>query len=267
MYVSTGTVLAVVTIDTNNGVATVWTAYTGFTMLASASARCASYNSNYWRVELTYTATAAVYHHAVVAAGTTNATQSTGTLSATVIGSAVFYGVQVELGSFATPYQPTTTVAVARNASLLTYTGADVANIKTLACTFSRGVGISAAHGMTAILSDGTTANYSGAYLNNVGQNFLFEGVRASVGQWAITASNAYVPGTNSKIAWAATTNDVKADKDGTAQTADTSATMPTVTQFDVGHLTGLYQLNGPVNHIYGWTRNLSQSELRAIDA
>jgi hypothetical protein len=34
-----------------------------------------------------------------------------------------------------------------------------------------------------------------------------------------------------------------------------------------VGHIADLYQLNGNVGPIYGWTRNLSQSELDAITA
>lgn len=115
----TGTVTANCTVDTNNGVATVWTAYTGRTMLASASARCTSYNTNFWLVELTYTGTAAVYAHSIFCAGTTNATQATGIVDVAVEGSNVFYGAQVELGSYATTYIPTTTAAVTRNKDIL----------------------------------------------------------------------------------------------------------------------------------------------------
>jgi hypothetical protein len=42
---------------------------------------------------------------------------------------------------------------------------------------------------------------------------------------------------------------------------------MPTITQLNVGHLIGILPLCGTVKGIYGWTRNLSQSELGAIDA
>jgi hypothetical protein len=79
-------------------------------------------------------------------------------------------------------------------------------------------------------------------------------------------ASNAYTPGTNSKMAQTWATNNILMDKDGTAQTADTTAAVPTFNQMQVGHQNGNYLLNGPVNHIYGWTRNLSQSELGAVD-
>jgi hypothetical protein len=253
------------TIDTTNGTATVWTAYTGLAVMAGGSARCTSYNANYWCVELTGTGTAANWTVRFGPALTTNPTQSTGIFDVAAQGSHVFYGAMVNLGAFAGPYVPTTTVAVARNADVLTYTGADVANIKTLACTFSREVGIATA-GTVAALSDNTANEYSSISLTSA-TAVRFDGVDGGVSKWQTTASNAYTPAATSKAAYSAATNSIKMDLDGTAQTEDTVATLPTVTQVQIGHLNGATQLNGPVNHIYGWTRNLSQSELGAIDA
>jgi hypothetical protein len=99
--------------------------------------------------------------------------------------------------------------------------------------------------------------------LNNATQFFIV-GSDGGVNQYLMQPT--YTPGTTSKAAVTFATNDVKADFNGTAQTPDTAATMPTVTQLNVGHEAGSVPLNGPVNHIYGWTRNLSQSELGAID-
>jgi hypothetical protein len=174
------------------------------------------------------------------------------------------WGAMLELGAFATPYIPTTTVAVARNANLLTYTGADVANIKTLAATFSRGVGISKT-GVIAALSTGFELNSELIRLSSA-TTCTFDVVASGVAQVARTASNAYVAGTISKVSMSLATNNVLMDKDGTAQTVDTSASLPAVTKIEVGMVENGQQLNGPVNHIYGWTRNLSQSELGAID-
>jgi hypothetical protein len=263
-YAAGATQMAGVTIDTNNGVATNWTAYTGFTMASGTSAMISSYNSAFWRVELTKAGTAAAHEAVFFPAATTNATQSTGAQSPAVTGSAVFYGAMVNLGAFAGPYIPTTTVAVARNADVLTYTGADVANIKTLACTFSRGVGVATA-GTVAALSDNTANEYSSVSLTSA-TAVRFDGVDGGVSKWQTTASNAYTPAATSKAAYSAATNSIKMDLDGTAQTEDTVATLPTVTQAQIGHLNGATVLNGPVNHIYGWTRNLSQSELGAVD-
>jgi hypothetical protein len=54
--------------------------------------------------------------------------------------------------------------------------------------------------------------------------------------------------------------------KDGVAQTADTTAAvMPVNTTLSVGHHIGANQLLGTVGGIYGWTRNLSQSECNAV--
>jgi hypothetical protein len=254
---------AACTIDTNDGVATAWTAMTGFTMASGVSASCVSYNADYWRVALTKTGTAASHRVELFPAVTSNATQSAGAFSAAITGSAVFYGAQVELGSFATPYIPTTTVAVARNADVLTYTGADVANIKTLACTFSRGVGVSNI-GTQASLDDGTVSVYATTYINGA-TNLVFNGITPTQ-QWNLSASNPYVPGVDSKVAFSMAANNILMDKDGVAQTPDTSASVPAFTKLGIGHTAGASIVNGPVNHIYGWTRNLSQSELGAID-
>lgn len=176
---------------------------------------------------------------------------------------------QDEAGAFSTPAIDTTTVAVARNANLLTYTGADVANIKTLAATFRRESGVSSA-GVVAQVDDGAGLAYGAAYLTSA-TNLRFEGRGTGGGgsiQWQVNASNAYTEGTQSKVAYSMATNDIKMDKDGTAQTQDTSATIPSFNQLSVGYSggSGAIQLNGCVNHIYGWTRNFSQSELGAVD-
>jgi hypothetical protein len=256
---------ALATIDTNNGVATLWSAYTGRTIVGTA-ARCTDFNDDFWRVELVFTGSAISYNIEILEAATATATKSTGTLSeGALTGSAVFYGAMVNLGAFAGPYVPTTTIAVARNANLLTYTGADAANIKTLAATFSRGVGVSSV-GVQVALSNGT-ANTFGAIVNTDATTTQFNGAVGGATQWLQAASSPYTPGVNSKVAWSQATNDIKMDKDGVAQTADAIATLPTSTQINIGHLANTLVFNGPVNHIYGWTRNLSQSELGATDA
>lgn len=114
----TGTVFGFATCDTNNGVATAWTSNGYGTTLAGCSARCSSFNADFWRFELTATATAAAYTLVLYPTATTNATQSSGTVDATLTGSAVFTCVQVELGSYATTYQATTTAAVTRDADV-----------------------------------------------------------------------------------------------------------------------------------------------------
>lgn len=115
-----GTPLAALcTLDTNNGIATVWTARGGGWTIATSSASCSSFGG-FWRVSLTFLATAASWAIRLNPCGATSATQSTG-VPVGGTGSNVYYGAQVELGSFASTYIPTTTASVPRNADVLTY--------------------------------------------------------------------------------------------------------------------------------------------------
>lgn len=175
------------------------------------------------------------------------------------------WGAQVELGSFASSYIATTTTAVTRNADILTYTGGDAPNLKTLMAGFKREVGPNTT-GFICSLDDKTTSVWALAYLTDA-TNVQFAG-QQGVTQWVTNASNAYTPGANSKVAWSQAANDIKMAKDGVAQTQDTSATVPTTTVLSVGHYGGGQgQLSGNVGPIYGWTRNFSQSELNAVTA
>jgi hypothetical protein len=118
---STPLTIAPVTIDTSNGIATAWTDFAPYTIASGFSATCKSFNADFWRVEITFTGTAVNWMFYVVPAGTTNPTQSTGSVDPAVQGSAVFYGAQVELGSFASSYIPTTTATVTRAADANRY--------------------------------------------------------------------------------------------------------------------------------------------------
>jgi hypothetical protein len=127
--VDNGTYLAGCTIDPYNGTATVWTAYTGFTVLTS-SATCTSWNSNFWRVELTFTTHSSMTTGTVVIipAGRTSANSATGTNDVSATGATVFDAPQIEAGAFASSPIITTTAAVARNADVLTCAFSGIGN-------------------------------------------------------------------------------------------------------------------------------------------
>jgi hypothetical protein len=116
-----GTLIALATIDTSNGVATNWTGFTGYTIATGAAASISSFDVNWWRVQIIFTATAATWTMFMMPAGTANATQSTGGFDNAVTGTAGFAWNQLEAASFASSYIPTTTAAVTRNADVLTY--------------------------------------------------------------------------------------------------------------------------------------------------
>ena len=111
---------ALCTIDTNNGVATVWTQLDGGWTIQTSSAVCTSFSSNYWRVSLTFLATAATWVIRYYPLATTNATQSTGSIGGAT-GSSIAANAQLEIGPVASSYIATTTAAVTRNADIDRY--------------------------------------------------------------------------------------------------------------------------------------------------
>lgn len=263
-----GTVAAACTIDTTNGTATIWSALTGYT-IATSSARCTSWNSDYWLVELTYLGTAAAWYQIINPAATSNATQSTGAFDGAVQGSAVFFDSQRELGSKSTSrILNTSAVADAtRNADQFSYSGALLGTLKSLATLdFKRESGFANGAYIVA-LSNGTANEIVQVQFDSSQTAVRFVGVDGGVSQWSTVASNAYTPGTLSSMAQSWAANDIKMAKDGVAQTPDTSATIPTVDRLEYGMGAGIAQLNGHPGIIYGWVPLRSQSELGAVTA
>jgi len=120
LAVNNSTLLAACTVDTTNGVATIWTAYTGFTITTS-SCRIEDCG-NWWRVSLTYLADADAggWQKYVMPAGASTANKSTGTLDVAATATHGFFGFQRELGSAATSYIATGAASATRNADVLT---------------------------------------------------------------------------------------------------------------------------------------------------
>lgn len=110
---SRGTSLAICTIDTNGGAATAWTAYTGQTVVTS-SATISDSDTGFWRVALKFTPdTSGNWSHAIFPAAASTANKSSGTYDATIQGTNIFFGAQLN-PLYLTDYLQTTT-AVATN--------------------------------------------------------------------------------------------------------------------------------------------------------
>ena len=171
------------------------------------------------------------------------------------------WGAQIELGSFATPYIPTTTVAVARNADQLTYSGAALSSLSTEGTII---VSASVADlGNTRRVFDRNTGGPSVPIYYQLGNGFqsFHDGAAARsagvVGTAGVTAKLALAYGGSTGVM----------SKNGANQTAQTfDGSFGTITSVSPG---GGYaagqETNGPVTHIYIWNRKLSDSELRVI--
>lgn len=267
IYTNTaGNVYAMATVDTNNGVATAWTSTALGTTASGVSARCSSYNASFWRVELTWTATATAWFFYVFPALTTNATQSTGVLDVAAQGSAVFYGAQVELGSFASSYIATTTIAVARNADVdATPTAGNIlAAAGTVALTFTPNHTPSGTIALWGTYVD--ASNYT-AILHDA-TNLIFRKRIAGVNTDA-TKALAFVSGTSYKIcaSWGAAGQTLYvAGVAGTAHANTTAAQIAATMQIGADG-NSLQQPGAEIRDFRDWLRQLSASEQAAITA
>jgi len=255
---------AACTIDTTNGVATAWTAITGFAMASGVSASCVSFNSNFWRVSLTKTGTAATHRIELLPAATANATQSTGSFSAAVQGSAVFYGAQVELGSFASSYIATTTIAVARNADVLTYSSAG--NINTAEGTAYAELSTNWSTSPTTLIALAASADQIFSTASEASTS-----IRNSDGATGLVKTGLTDMRTGARkrsVSWSVAGNRRAITGDGVAVTTGAfDGTMGNTAIYVGASYLSTAQWDGTIRNVRIWQRALSSSELQAVTA
>ena len=198
-----------------------------------------------------------------------------GTQSYTGDGTSGIYlwGAQLEAGSFATSYIPTTTTALTR--------AADVANVNTLSPWYNASEGTIYGEflipfAMTS-LSTPRIASFLGAGGSNVDEIFLFLSqaagkaasgnvFTASVNAGLVDASASFVANTIIKSAYAVKPSDRAITTAGaTPGTSATAFTMPTVTSMGLGQAASVFSLNGWLRRLTYWPRRLSNAELQSI--
>jgi hypothetical protein len=256
--------IAPVTIDTSNGIATVWTAYTGWTIASGFSATCKSFNADFWRVELTFTATAANWLVAFTPAGTTNPTQSTGSFDVAAQGSAVFYGAQVELGSFASSYIPTTTASVTRQEEGLGCSA--VSFINQAEGTMYAEATVNGTPNSHLVTLNDTTLNER-IHIGNLGAtgDEAFVVVDGGVVQANIIMGTCLID-TNYKRAGGYATNSFRYARNGVLSAEDTSGTLPTVNYLRIGaHYAASALTFGNIKNVAIWNKKLSNDALQDI--
>jgi len=156
------------------------------------------------------------------------------------------WGAQLEAGAFATSYIPTTTTVVTRNADVATITGS---NFTSFWNSVQGGTSVQATPSTvsgvrTLVQFDDGTANEVIALRGNTTNPELYI-VDGSTPQAQIDAGTIATNTSYSLTGWWAT-NDCKARQDSGAVVADTTATIPTVTQMRIGS-DGTNYLNGTI--------------------
>ena len=179
------------------------------------------------------------------------------------------WGAQLEVGSYATSYIPTTSASVTRNADVISKTGISSLIGQTEGTLYTE-IKVSKLIGTASRyifhLSDGTANNriyiaFSGAS-SNVLRARIFNGgtLQCSINTSAITTTGTY------KLALAYKNNDIVFYVNGVQIGTDTSATIPTCSRVDLGHnYSGVSQFGDSINNSNIWKTRLTNSQLAQL--
>jgi hypothetical protein len=179
------------------------------------------------------------------------------------------YGAQLEAGSYATSYIPTTSASVTRNADAISKTGiSDLIGQTegTLYTEFKVNKLIGTASRYIFHVSDGTANNriymaFSGSS-SNVLRGRIFNGgtLQCTIDTSALTNTGTY------KLALAYKNNDIVFYVNGVQIGVDTSATIPTCSRVDLGqNYAGASQLGDGINNANIWKTRLTNTELETL--
>lgn len=174
------------------------------------------------------------------------------------------WGAQIEAGAFASSYIPTTTVSVARTADVCT---------RTLGSEFSATAGTVVVSGRAQVgqdtsviqdiweINDTTAANRFLFFRPNASDAARFNTFVTSVGQGPVDAT--FVNATNYRAAMAWAANDLALSFNGGAVATDNVATLPTVTQLQLGNTLGAGQANGHIKSFDYYPTRLDNATLQ----
>jgi len=176
---------------------------------------------------------------------------------------AYMFGFQVEAGAFPTSYIPTAGATATRSADVASIPVADFGYNQsegTVVFEFDADTG-----GGARLLSLNTDINnrMDVVYLTVSGLIQLFSAV-GGTGSVSLNSANTY-SGTQSKYAFRFGTDDFAAALDGGSVVTDTSASVPTVVDFDLGTSPVSTFLNGHIKSIRYFPRRLTNAQLQEL--
>lgn len=170
------------------------------------------------------------------------------------------WGAQLEAGSFATSYIPTTTATVTRSADVADVLSAAVANgIRALYLEFRN-----PASGTRGVVSlNDNSANQRSA-VNTSGTDPLLVVVDGGVSQ-ANVDGGTITANARTRVAVRINANDFSISVNGGATVTDTSGTVPTVDRLMLGRTQAGEYLNGPLARVIGWRETLPDHILQEL--
>ena len=185
--------------------------------------------------------------------------------------SVYLWGAQFEAGAFASSYIPTTTVAVTRNADVLTYStsgwlNASAGTLYADTTPLLTNAQIAAINWFPVCADDGTT-NESMLFAQTSGNGrFVVIDGGALV---ADVSAVAFAQGVSSKLAAAWQSNSAILGHNGSLSSEDTSVTLPTVTTLSVGvrSADSIGFIFGPIRRVAYYNRRRPNAYLQALTA
>ena len=227
------------------------------TVNASHTAKIESYDNDWYRCSITYTATVVSVLNLIYLADSSSQT-------VTDSGGVYLWGAQLEAGANATSYIPTVAATVTRNADLISKTG--ISNlIGQTEGTIFVDVNYKAESITKTYLNLGTsTSNYIaiGTRTNNkIGMEVVNSGVQVNVASTATYSTNQRL-----KIAMTYKLNDFKLYINGILQATDTSGTVPAKAEVYLGSYgNGTIQAMDGINSAILWKTALTDAELISL--
>jgi hypothetical protein len=232
---------------------------------AGTTATIQSVGSGWYRLAVTSTSTGTG-----VRPGFLLRTNATGTATQSYQGDGVsgvlFWGAQLEAGSFATSYIPTTTGSVVRSADVCSITGANFTSFYNQSeGTMLTNAFTPASGDRTVLAADDNTANEM-IRLRTEGTNPFFKVTDGGSELVAIDAGTVSA-NTSFKLIGAYKLDDFASSINGGAAVTDTSGTTPTVDRMRIGAGQGGNTMCGCVASLRYYKKRLPNAKLQALTA
>jgi hypothetical protein len=185
------------------------------------------------------------------------------------------WGAQLEAGAFPTSYIPTTTAAATRAADsavvtpISSFYNQNEGTLFAEASYAAVGSATSSSNRVSLHVDDTTSNNRYLVY--NLGTNGAGGGaiIVSGATQANLSIGSTEVPAnTPVRLALSYKTDDVIAAKNGTLSSADTSASLPSVTHFRIGRThapTGAANINGHIHKLAYWPKRLTNTLLEQL--
>jgi hypothetical protein len=232
------------------------------TVNANHTAAISSVGNGWYRISITFTATAAVNTFYIEGAAGNGVPTYT-----PVDGQGYFiWGAQLEAGTFPTSYIPTVASQVTRSADAASMTGTNFSSWYRAdeGTIYSESVAVSNILNPRYIYTiyDGTASNFIAGFYGTDGTQ------SSSVVTANVTQAALNTPGVNSgKVAFAYKQNDAASSLNSGTALTDTSCVLPVVNQFAIGGRldSGFRYLNGHIRKIAFYPLRLANAQLQAL--